>query len=316
MILSVLNISYIRNILKKILYRIIILFSSIYHPIICLLNKDKYQKNLRIIVYHSVCKTDSAKNIREWNLPLASFHAQMDYIASHQYNVFTVDHAICYLNSGKPFPEKSVCITFDDGFHDNYLYAYPILLRYGLKATFYLVTEYVDSNKSFSWLKHGDPSHMKTKGELSCRSMDWSEVVEMKNHGMDFSSHSHTHPNFSELDIDKCKWEIIESRKVLESHIGSVSKVFACPFYIHGPNITKVKQLLQENGFNGAFFNKFGAVTSQSDCFDLPRISIYGNDSLAVFKCKINGGFDWLVWYYSMWQNFWTFINSMRKRHT
>jgi peptidoglycan/xylan/chitin deacetylase (PgdA/CDA1 family) len=201
------------------------------------------------------------------------------------------------LETGFPFPAKSVFITFDDGYQNNYLYAFPELLKYGLRATFYVVTKYLVTNSPLDWGKRADTEE---QDFLAWRPLNWEEISEMVEHGMEIASHSHTHPDFYKIDQERVIWELDEAKRTLSNHLDSFVKTFACPYGVWGKTAAKLKVLLRANGYSGAFLGKWGALKANTDPMDLPRIIIYGGDSLRVFKQKIDGAYDWVGCLHSM----------------
>ena len=108
---------------------------------------------LRVLNYHSVsvaadyCKAAIA-------ISPQLFDAHLTLLAKH-YQVISIDEGINCLIHGDPWPERAVCITFDDGYADNYLVAYPMLRRHGLTATFFVVSDVVLERRAFwvGWLQ-------------------------------------------------------------------------------------------------------------------------------------------------------------------
>ena len=76
------------------------------------------------------------------------FEWQVKYIKEN-YNLISFEDLIRYKTSNIPLPPRAVIITFDDGFDDNYIYAYPILKKYNAKACFFISTDYIGTNKIF-----------------------------------------------------------------------------------------------------------------------------------------------------------------------
>lgn len=99
--------------------------------------------SIRILTYHSV---RDESNYIELTMGADKFHSQMGYLVRH-YRVIRMEEAEEIIRSGLPL-KKDVCvITFDDGYRDNYLHAYPVLKEYRLPATVYLATEYIRSGR-------------------------------------------------------------------------------------------------------------------------------------------------------------------------
>ena len=106
--------------------------------------------NLIILAYHRVMPEidDFQFDNKLISATPSQFEWQVKYIKSN-YNLISFEHLAFLRRSGQPLPERSIIITFDDGFDDNYLYAYPILEKYNAKATFFISTDYIGSEKIF-----------------------------------------------------------------------------------------------------------------------------------------------------------------------
>ena len=104
------------------------------------------KSQVAILLYHRVCpKKDN------WSLgPLSpqSFETQMEYFC-RSYEILPLEKLVQSMQSGRPLPEKAVVITFDDGWRDNYVYAYPTLKKYHVPATIFLVTGHIGTGKLF-----------------------------------------------------------------------------------------------------------------------------------------------------------------------
>lgn len=105
-----------------------------------------------ILCYHQVLPGDQIRSDVSPNRGLAvsveRFEEQMRYI-SENYNVVSMDRMVEHIQSGGK--EFFVAVTFDDGYKDNYLYAYPILKKYGIPATIYVITRFLEGDTSMWW---------------------------------------------------------------------------------------------------------------------------------------------------------------------
>jgi peptidoglycan/xylan/chitin deacetylase (PgdA/CDA1 family) len=111
--------------------------------------------DLVILMYHSVL--DFGEEERECLQPglIVSqqvFDRQMSFLARN-HNLLSLEQLIGILKNNKPIPKRTVVITFDDGWRDNYLYAYPILKKHKVPATIFLSTDFVDTHKMFWFLQ-------------------------------------------------------------------------------------------------------------------------------------------------------------------
>ena len=143
------------------------------------------------------------------------------------------------------YSEKTVCITFDDGYENVYTEAFPILKKYSVKATVFLITS-------------DRPNHLTE-----------SEIKEMAESGLvQFAPHSVNHPDLTTLTYDEMKKEIVESKEAVERV--SKQKV-TCFAYPHGAYNNDVKKAVRECGFSFAY----KADEGSGDVFAIPRKTVW-----------------------------------------
>jgi peptidoglycan/xylan/chitin deacetylase (PgdA/CDA1 family) len=110
-------------------------------------------RKLIILCYHRICNTDESFMLDEGVVSTTpgEFETQMKFVSKH-FNVITFRRLAEYRKMGR-FPKNALIITFDDGYRDNYTTAYPVLRKYGLSATIFLTTGYIETSKLFWWDK-------------------------------------------------------------------------------------------------------------------------------------------------------------------
>ncbi|MBN2203303.1 MAG: polysaccharide deacetylase family protein [Candidatus Aenigmarchaeota archaeon] len=180
-----------------------------------------------ILYYHGIGETYPSP----YNTKVSDFIAQMDYLYENNYNTITFAELLEHMNSGTKLPEKSVVITFDDGWKDQYLSAFPILKSRGFTATFFIITGTAINNSIY-------PGYMNI-----------SQIQDLYASGMEIACHSKTHPigglvNSTNLDI-----EINESTQDIYDMIGVYPKTFAYPEGVFNDTII---EWVQQNGYIGA----------------------------------------------------------------
>lgn len=104
------------------------------------------QRKLIILIYHRVLTSPDFMNPHQ--ISVENFDEQMHLLATH-FNVLTLSDALNKLKH-HTLPPCAVCITFDDGYADNYLNALPILKRYDLPATFFIVSGFLNENRMWN----------------------------------------------------------------------------------------------------------------------------------------------------------------------
>ncbi len=133
------------------LYPVINLLKSLQTLAWLLMKKNLHLQStpagILVLMYHRVEKVDS----NPWGICVSpqNFAKQIRFL-KEKFNVISIDELVAAIVSGK-FSHNSVCITFDDGYADNYIHAKPILEKYNCAATFFIATAFINKTKSFWW---------------------------------------------------------------------------------------------------------------------------------------------------------------------
>ena len=260
--------------------------SIMIHPLCKLLGKD----HVRILFYHRVCDIPRGIEFSFYVTPTA-FAQQMGFLSRNRFNIITLDELIDYKDKSKTPPPNTIIITFDDGYADNYVNAFPILEKYNFKATFFIVTDYIDSEQVFDWLKLDKwPLLDQPENKASWLPFNQQHILDMQARGASFGSHTKTHCALNKIKEEEAIKEIENSKKWLEEIL---SKPIRCFSYPYGGMNERVKGLVKDAGYEIAVAGT-GANTMKSDFLELRRIEIQPGDSLSKFKRKVNGAYDWL----------------------
>jgi len=238
----------------------------------------------RVIYYHSVHPDNDLTR----RLAPDKFLAQMQWLQNNHYDICTFSQLAKRVYSGTA-TQKSVAITFDDGYLDNYKTVLPILLDYQIKATFFVITSMI-----------GDSPKRSDDGKRLCPSrymMTKQQLREMHNSGMEIGSHTQTHIHVRDQlgHSYNMAWnELAGSRAILENIIGDEVKTFCYPNGQNGVFNQETKKLLQDAGYEYAATTIWGAFNHQADPLEIPRIRIRPDDSLADFEKKLSGQYDFI----------------------
>jgi peptidoglycan/xylan/chitin deacetylase (PgdA/CDA1 family) len=133
-----------------------------------------------VLIYHRVVDLELDNQLLA--VSPANFKNQLDILKEH-YNVLLIDEFLYYLTAGKAFPQRSVILTFDDGYYDNLSFALPILEATGLQSLFYISTANIDTNKEFWW-------DLLEKIFYKTISLPSSLQIQINNHNFSFSTNS------------------------------------------------------------------------------------------------------------------------------
>lgn len=240
---------------------------------------EKEGMRIPVLMYHKISPGKKEK----YRISPEKFASQMEYLSKKGYRTITPDKLLEFVNpapacrsevkEGKVFPEKPVLLTLDDGYKDNFIYAYPILKKYHFKASIFLVTQYMGKKNGWS------------KGEEEI--LSWEEIEEMRKEGFSFGSHTHTHPNLLELSRDKVLSEVRNSKRILEERLREPIKFFAYPY---GKFNSQIEEMIKEAGYLGAFSTLPGKNAKNEDPFLLRRILIRGYDTKPHFILNLKLG--------------------------
>lgn len=232
------------------------------------LGYKEHEKSIPILTYHSIDNSGSVISISP-----DRFKSHMEYLCNSSFNVISLNEIVASIHENRLFPSKSIAITFDDGFKNNYDIAYPLLKEFGFKATIFLVTGYCGKNNQWN----GQPEEIPTLELLK-----WDDIIEMANNGIDFGAHTINHPNLTELTKDQVKDEILGSKRMLNERLGKDIPFFSYPYGWQTDEILK----FVEGEFSCAVSTELKVVDLESDVYALPRIDM--------FYFSRNNYFSWL----------------------
>ena len=237
------------------------------------------RQNPRILMYHMIRSHRPGTRFNKLRVPPHEFAKQVAWLKRHDFTFVFASQ----LFSGEGLPEKTVCITFDDGYEDNIKAADPVLAEHGAVATLYLV---VDRDAGWSSKKkahHGD-DELQSEPKLS----DAQVRTLISSGRWELGGHTRTHANLLALNEDAARDEIKTSRDELQREFGVFPQTFAYPFGLYD---AQHPSMLREVGF-------VGAVTTDSDIapqpyadpMSVPRIKVSGNDNMLGFIMRMKGG--------------------------
>ncbi|MEC4683895.1 MAG: glycosyltransferase [Nitrospirota bacterium] len=232
--------------------------------------------SLRVLMYHRVSDSTEPDIL---NTPPFMFNRQMEWLRDEGYRVLSSEEAMRGLLEGS-LPPRSVLITFDDGYRDNFTEAYPVLRKSGFPAVIFPSTDFVLGVS-------GHPRYRNWAKPVEYLTPE--QIREMAENGIDFGSHGKTHAHFPGLSRPEAGIELKESRKHLEGWTGKAVTLFAYP---NGLYTGEHMGLLESLDFRGAFTTHAGTNTKETHRFELRRTEISGKDSLEDFSMKLEGRFD------------------------
>lgn len=157
-----------------------------------------------------------------------------------------------------------VCLTFDDGYRDNYTLAYPMLKRLGVPFTVYISTGYIDNQLPMWWY----PEQKLGMNAAELQALDADPLCTI-------GAHTVSHPKLDTLSYEKQYIEIADSKLELERLLGHPVQHFSFP---HGAHNEDTLTICRELGFQTVVQSWGGPIRKGAHYGVLPRISMTQND--------------------------------------
>lgn len=251
-------------------------------------SKPALSQNIPVLMYHHVTSQGGSLSCSARN-----FERQMKSLLKRGFTTLSAEQFAGFMQ-GETIPEKSVLLTFDDGYLDNFVYAHPILQKYGLHAMMFLITEHIYDGPIRPVLGSSEPlpdcpSHQVCKQMIAAgRANDvmvrWDEVREMQRCGtFSFHSHTHTHKRWdlSESGNNKniaIRKDLLQSQEQLKQHLGKSSDHFCWPQGYFDEDYVRIAQ---ELGFKYLYTTEpYGFNVAHGDPAHIYRIAAKNKSAL------------------------------------
>jgi len=223
-----------------------------------------------IAMYHSVNPNAISENRLE--VSVKAFERQMCFLKRYHYNVIPLEELATLIKDNKKIPPRTLSITLDDGYKDNYIFAFPILKKYNLPATiFFIINEVGRSDR-----------------------LSWDEIKSMQDSGIiTFGSHTlGSEPLVNINSEEELKKQIFESKRILEEKLERKVDIFSYP---SGAFNAKIRQLVIDAGYKSAVATNPGRKYPDDDIFALKRLRISSPcNNLFVFWIETSGFYTFI----------------------
>lgn len=210
-----------------------------------------------ILAYHMI--NDEDPDI--YAVSKADFEKQMRFLAEHGYQAISLAQMMDGLNGKIQLPAKPIVITFDDGYIDNYTDALPVMERYGMKGTVFMIAGQV-----------GEPGFL-----------TWQQLRDMQNRNVEIGSHTVNHIALSEAASEQRETELVQAKAILEQQLGSKVEFLAYPF---GQYDKEIFSVLEHSGYRGACTGKAGLNLENTNPYSLKRINM-PKPKLGLFEFRV-----------------------------
>lgn len=223
---------------------------------------------LPVLMYHSINQNE---NTTKLSVSPEGFEKQMKFLHDFKYNVVGPEKIAAYLNKEERIPPRTVAITFDDGFYNNYKYAYPILKKYGLPATIFVITD-----------KIGEDGFL-----------NWDQLREMADSGLiTIGSHTMSHCWLPDANDARLAEELSGSKRALEEGLGKKVEYLCYPLGAHDD---RVEEASRNAGYRVCFATNPGPGKPSDNVFAVKRIRVSRtSNNLLVFWFESSGYYTWV----------------------
>lgn len=228
--------------------------SAFLYFVLCWISAPFYSlAGVPILNYHQV----NDVNYSPLTMQVAHFRKQMEYLKASGYHTITMDQLYDHLENGAELPPKPVLITFDDGYTDNFTNAYPILKKYHMRATIFMIGDAI-----------GEP-----------RFLTLEQLRELQAGGIDIESHTMSHKSLITLTPDQVRNEMVTSRAYLSKVLGREVNYIAYP---GGFSNDLIDREARAAGYKMAVTVKPGNAVSAEEMYSLPRLAVFEGDNAYV----------------------------------
>lgn len=216
-------------------------------PLSTLIGTNEKRVNLPILVYHVVRPSypSDSVSVRAIAMTPEIFDAEMSHLKNAGYHVVRFSDLEAYFSSNTPLPFRPVILSFDDGWSDQFIYAFPILQKYQYPATFFVFTNAI-GHKGF---------------------LTWDNLHALVAAGMTIGDHTRSHPYLTSItSTTTLRSEIEGSQKILKERLGVPVNEFAYPFGQYNPTIVSI---VREAGYSAARGDYYTGEQSADRLFEL-----------------------------------------------
>lgn len=218
-----------------------------------------------ILMYHYVRPSPGPSDPIgvDLSVPPQNFEEQIAWLVASGFNTMTM-RELEEVRAGKiGLPPKPIVLTFDDGYRDFYTSVFPLLKKYHLKATAFIITGFV-----------GQPAYM-----------TWGMIEQIDKSGLvDVGAHTVTHLDLAQLSTAEQTEQIDNCQKALEQHLGHTVYDFAYP---SGDYNSTTLRILQQAGFQTAVTTQNRWSQATDPPLQLPRVRVHGQVTLFEYKAML-----------------------------
>jgi peptidoglycan/xylan/chitin deacetylase (PgdA/CDA1 family) len=218
-----------------------------------------------VLMYHEI--SASPFGSRRLAVSPRNFASQLAYLADQGFSSVTAGDLATAVACRSPLPDRSVVLTFDDGFADFHQTALPLLEKYRFTATLFMTT---------GWIRDAQFPAGTAPGPM----LSWRQLSEAAAAGIEVAAHSHRHPQLDQLAPHAVRRELATSKKILEDQLGAAVPGLAYPFGYSNP---RVRDAARDLGYGYGYVVANRLARTNPDQYALPRLTVSRSTSLPRF---------------------------------
>ena len=226
------------------------------------------QRVVPILMYHRIDSVSASTPAVTKALTVSPeiFRRQMKWLKRHGYHTITQRSLFNALMCGSHLRRKPIIVTFDDGYRDVYRYASPVIDRFGMHATSYLITERISGDdRSF---------------------LSWKQVRRFEERGVEIGSHTVSHAALTSLSDAGALAELVRSRKQLERKLDHRVTWLAYPY---GDYDARIERLAKKACYKLAVTTDWGSLQSAQRPFALKRLRVLDSTGVSGLAAMLRG---------------------------
>ena len=245
-----------------------------------------HRKRVTILCYHGVTERNgrSADDRKGLHVNRKRFESHLTFLQRH-YHVISLEEYLRARKTGSSLPDRSVVLTFDDGFRNFFTTAAPMLAARKMPATVFLITDITGRENGNKRGKNWTPLDDK-------RHLSWTEAKQLRHRGFEFGSHTCSHSRLLTLSPVETERELLHSFNDLVTNLGLEQPTLSYP---KGEYSSLLAADARKLGYACAVTTDHGANLLNQDRFSLGRTMIGNNDDKASFAVRVSGTRWYLV---------------------
>jgi peptidoglycan/xylan/chitin deacetylase (PgdA/CDA1 family) len=250
-----------------------------------------------ILMYHRIAPPRPGLAQPTWNVPPGAFRAQLEGLRARGFRFASLRDVVKTTREGGRTEPNTVVLTFDDGYRNNYLHAWPVLRELGIPATVFVASAFMGSAAPFPF-DHWSSENAARAPREDWEPLTWSECREMEASGLiEVGCHSHRHEDFRG-DPARLSADLAESVAAIAEGLGrpSTDLLFAFPYggRDQGYSGDTLMDIARAQGFACALTTETELADTAASPFGWGRLEAVDSDSAATLAAKAAGWYEWM----------------------